>query len=49
MVVNHGMGTPSNRPAAAAFLKAFVEEMNTSGFVARAIARHGVKGLTAVK
>jgi polar amino acid transport system substrate-binding protein len=49
IVVNHGMGTPSNRPAAAAFLKAFVEEMNTSGFVARAIARHGVKGLTAVK
>jgi polar amino acid transport system substrate-binding protein len=48
MVANHGMGSPSNRPAAA-FLKAFVEEMNTSGFVARAIARHGVKGLTAVK
>jgi polar amino acid transport system substrate-binding protein len=49
MVVNHGMGTPSNRPAGAAYVKAFVEEMNASGFVVRSIARHGEKGLTAVK
>jgi polar amino acid transport system substrate-binding protein len=49
MVVNHGLGTPTNRPAAAAYLKAFVEEMNASGFLARSIARHGVKGLTAVR
>jgi polar amino acid transport system substrate-binding protein len=49
MVVNHGLGTPTNRPAAAAYLKAFVEEMNASGFLARSIARHGVKGLAAVK
>jgi polar amino acid transport system substrate-binding protein len=49
MVVNHGLGTPANRPAAAAYLKAFVEEMNASGFVARSIARHQVKGLNAVK
>ena len=49
MVVNHGLGAPSNRPAAAAYLKAFVEEMNNSGFMARSIALHGVKGLTAVK
>lgn len=49
MVVNHGLGTPSNRPAAAAYLKAFVEEMNASGFVARSIARHRVQGLAAVK
>lgn len=34
---------------AAAYLKAFVEEMNASGFVARSIARHGVQGLSAMK
>jgi polar amino acid transport system substrate-binding protein len=49
MVVNHGLGTPTNRPAAAAYLKAFVEDMNASGFIARSIARHRVQGLNAVK
>jgi polar amino acid transport system substrate-binding protein len=49
MVVNHGLGTPSGRPAAAAYLKSFVEEMNASGFIARSIKRHGVQGLAAVK
>jgi polar amino acid transport system substrate-binding protein len=49
MVVNHGLGTPTHRPAAAAYLKTFVEEMNASGFVARSIARHQVQGLVAVK
>lgn len=49
MVVNHGLGTPANKPAAAAYLKAFVEDMNASGFVARSIARHRIQGLNAVK
>ncbi|MEP6701814.1 MAG: transporter substrate-binding domain-containing protein [Betaproteobacteria bacterium] len=49
MTVNHGLGTPRERVAAAAYLKAFVEEMNASGFVARSIERHGVQGLSAVK
>lgn len=49
MVVNHGLGIPGNRPAAAAYLKAFVEEMNASGFVARSIERHGIQGLSAIK
>jgi polar amino acid transport system substrate-binding protein len=49
MTVNHGLGTPRDRRAAAEYLKAFVEEMNASGFVARSIARHGVQGLSAVK
>jgi polar amino acid transport system substrate-binding protein len=49
MVVNHGLGTPANKAAAAAYLKAFVEDMNASGFVARSIARHRVQGLNAVK
>ena len=49
MTVNHGLGTPRERHAAAAYLKAFVEEMNASGFVARSIARHAIQGLSAVK
>jgi polar amino acid transport system substrate-binding protein len=49
MTVNHGFCTPQGRPAAAAYLKAFVEEMLASGFVARSIQRHGVQGLTALK
>lgn len=47
--INHGLGTPRARTAAAAYLRAFVEEMNASGFVARSIERNAVKGLSAVK
>ena len=49
MTVNHGLGIPRERRAAAEYLKAFVEEMNASGFVARSIERNGVQGLSAVK
>jgi polar amino acid transport system substrate-binding protein len=49
MTVNHGLGVPLDRPVAAEYVKAFVVEMNASGFVARAIARNGIKGLAAVK
>jgi len=49
MTVNHGLGVPLDRPLAAEYVRAFVMDMNASGFVARAIARHGVKGLTALK
>lgn len=49
MTVNHGLATPRERNAAAAYLKAFIEEMNASGFIARSIERHGVKGLSAVR
>jgi len=49
MTVNHGLGIPRERRAGAEYLKAFVEEMNASGFVARSIERHGVRGLSAVK
>lgn len=49
MIVNHGFGTQRSRRAAAEYLKAFVAEMNASGFVARSIERHGVQGLTAVR
>ena len=49
MTVNHGLATPRARRAAAEYLRAFVEEINASGFVARSIERHGVQGLSAVK
>ena len=49
MTVNHGLGVPRERSAAAEYLKAFVEEMKASGFVARSIERHGVQGLSTVR
>ena len=49
MIVNHGLATPRARQAGADYLKAFVEEMNATGFLARSIERHRVQGLAAVK
>ena len=48
MTIHHGLGTPRERTAAAEYLKAFVADVNASGFVARSIERHGVQGLSAV-
>jgi polar amino acid transport system substrate-binding protein len=45
MVIQQAMGTPKSRGgAAASTLHAFVEEMKASGFVAEALARHGIVG-----
>jgi polar amino acid transport system substrate-binding protein len=45
MVIQQAMGTAKSRgEAAAAALHAFVEEMKASGFVADALARHGIAG-----
>ncbi|MCC8395529.1 ABC transporter substrate-binding protein [Paraburkholderia sp. MMS20-SJTR3] len=45
MVIQQAMGTPKSRgEAAAEALRAFVEEMKASGFVADALARHGING-----
>ncbi|MCW5636194.1 MAG: ABC transporter substrate-binding protein [Rubrivivax sp.] len=45
MVIQQAMGCPKGRgEAARAFLAAFVEEMKASGFVAEALARHGIQG-----
>jgi len=45
MVIQQAMGTSKGRgPAAAKFLAAFVEEMKAGGFVASALARHGIRG-----
>jgi len=49
MAVNHGLSIPRGRPAADAFLKQAVQDMNASGFIARSIERHGIKGLSPVK
>jgi polar amino acid transport system substrate-binding protein len=50
MTVNHGLGTPRARGGAgAAYLKAFVEDLNATGFIARSIERHKVQGLSAVR
>lgn len=45
MVIQQAMGTPVSRgETAAAALAAFVEEAKASGFVAQALARHGIQG-----
>jgi polar amino acid transport system substrate-binding protein len=45
MVIRQAMGCPRSRGAdAAGVLAGFVEEMKASGFVARALARHGIEG-----
>lgn len=44
MVINQAMGLPKGRDNAARYVEAFVEEMKASGFVAQALARHGIEG-----
>jgi len=45
MVIQQAMGLPRSRGAEAAnFLSDFVEEMKATGFVADAMARHGIEG-----
>jgi polar amino acid transport system substrate-binding protein len=47
MVIRQAMGCPRSRGEdAAAALAGFVEEMKASGFVAQALARHGIEGAT---
>ena len=46
MAVQQSIGTPVDREAAAIYLREFVEEMKAAGFVADAISRHGVRGVT---
>ena len=45
-VVQQSVGTPQGRPAAAGYLSEFAKDIKTSGFVAQAIARHAVRGVT---
>lgn len=47
MVIEQAMGTPKSRGQATAdSLRAFVEDMKASGFVADALKRHGIQGAT---
>ena len=46
MVIEQAMATPKGRAAGARYLAGFVEEMKASGFVAAALARHGIAGAT---
>ncbi len=44
MAVQQAVGTQKGKPAAAAFLSAFVEEAKASGLIARLIDRHAMRG-----
>lgn len=44
--VQQAIGTPKGRAAAAAYLRAFVEDVKALGFVAEAISTNGVQGVT---
>jgi polar amino acid transport system substrate-binding protein len=44
MVINQAMGVPKGRTAAQAWLSDYIEEMKASGFVARALQEHGIRG-----
>jgi polar amino acid transport system substrate-binding protein len=46
MVIHQAMATPQGRDAGARYLHEFVEAMKSSGFVAQALARHGIEGAT---
>jgi len=46
MVINQAMGVPQGRPAAAAYVKQFVEDVKASGFVAESLKRHRIEGAT---
>ena len=44
--VQQAIGAPKGRPAAAQYLREFAEDVKRSGFVARTIEKHGVRGVT---
>jgi polar amino acid transport system substrate-binding protein len=44
--VQQSVGTPQGRPAGAKYLREFAEDVKASGFVAKAIERHAVRGVS---
>lgn len=44
MLIQQALAVPKGRDAGARYLSAFIEEMKASGFVAAALARHGIEG-----
>lgn len=47
--VQQAIGTPKGRADAAAYLRAFAKDIKASGFVAKAIERHNVRGVSVAK
>jgi polar amino acid transport system substrate-binding protein len=48
MVIEQAMATPKERPAAARYVRAFVEDMKASGFVAKGLQKSGQRDATVV-
>jgi polar amino acid transport system substrate-binding protein len=48
MTIPQAAGIPTGRPAAARFVRQFIEDMKASGFVAASLARHGLGSEDAV-
>jgi polar amino acid transport system substrate-binding protein len=44
MAINQAMGIPRSREAGAAYLRVFLDELKSSGFVARAFAKNNITG-----
>jgi polar amino acid transport system substrate-binding protein len=44
MAINQAMGTPRNRESGARYLRAFIDDLKATGFVAEAFARNGIAG-----
>jgi polar amino acid transport system substrate-binding protein len=44
MVINQAMASQKGKEAGAKYVRAFIEEMKASGFVAAALARHHIEG-----
>jgi polar amino acid transport system substrate-binding protein len=44
--VQQSISTPLGRPSGAKYLREFAEEAKASGFVAKAIERHAVRGVS---
>jgi polar amino acid transport system substrate-binding protein len=44
MVINQAMASQKGKAAGAKYVREFIEEMKASGFVAQALARHGIEG-----
>jgi polar amino acid transport system substrate-binding protein len=44
MEINQALGIPKSRETGLAYLRAFVEELKSTGFVEKALARHGIAG-----
>ncbi|HQR11673.1 MAG TPA: ABC transporter substrate-binding protein [Casimicrobiaceae bacterium] len=44
MVINQAMATPKGRTAGPRYLAEFVEDVKASGFVAKALQKHGIEG-----